>query len=57
MHNKIVNYIDAKNGRHLYSIPFYDPDNLYEGWFYKSGDKYKTYEEYLKERDNDANQG
>jgi len=56
MHNKIVNYIDAKNGRHLYSIPFYDPDNLYEGWIYKSGDKYKTYEEYLKERDNDANQ-
>ena len=54
--NKITHYIDAKTGRYLYSIPFCDPDNIYTGWPYKTNDKYKTYEEYLEEQENDKNQ-
>jgi hypothetical protein len=54
--NRIAHYADAGTGKLLYSIPFYDPDNIHLGSFsYKTGDKYKTEEQYLKEIDDGAN--
>jgi len=54
--NRIAHYADARTGKLLYSIPFYDPDNVYHGSYpYKPGDKYKSEEQYLKEIDDGKN--
>jgi len=53
--NKIAHYVDATTGKLLFSEPFFDPDNVHEGWPWKLGDPYKSYEEYLKEKNNEQN--
>jgi hypothetical protein len=54
--NRIAHYVDARTGKLLYSIPFYDPDNIYIGSApYKPGDPYKSEAQYLKEINNDKN--
>jgi hypothetical protein len=48
--NRIQDYVHWKTGELLYSAPFYASPPDYGGRFYKPGDPYTTYDEYLQRR-------
>jgi hypothetical protein len=51
--NKIAHYIDANTGQYLFSAPFADPDNIHHEFERYVGQTYTSYEQYLKEKNNE----